>query len=120
MPKQKKDARTPTNTGRKRPQNRNEKVRLSKEDFEKILLGSLLTLVVIIVCVKFLTTGSSDANMIYLAGILAGSFVARKAFKYAFGRRSGYEYGYGYDNEYDDSVIPPELENKVNQNITGD
>ena len=57
---------------------------ISIHDFEKLVLGGLLILVVVSICVKYLFCNITNSDMVYLSGVLAGSFVARKAFKYVY------------------------------------
>lgn len=60
---------------------------ISIQDFEKLSLGSLLIVVVLVICFKFVTREITSPDMIYLSGVLAGAFVARKAFKYAYDKK---------------------------------
>jgi hypothetical protein len=52
------------------------------EDYEKLTLGLLLTLAVVIASVKFIAVGTVDSNYTTIIGILASTFVARKAVSY--------------------------------------
>jgi hypothetical protein len=69
-------------------------------DFEKLSLGILLIGVVSVICIKYLYQNTVNSDMVYLTGILAGAFVARKAFKYALNKDNS---SYSINNSISDS-----------------
>lgn len=60
----------------------NDKNGLSEKDFEKLVLGILLIIVVLAVVFKYLTKDITNMDMVYLATMLGSLFVVRKAASY--------------------------------------
>ena len=55
---------------------------ITKSDFEKLVLGILLIVVVITICAIYFIKNVTDPNMLYLATSIGALFVVRKATAY--------------------------------------
>lgn len=69
----------------------------SERDFEKLLLGFLVTLTIVIILLVYWLRGTVDSNLVYLSAIELTAFVARKGLSYIKPDRY-YQNTYG-DNE---------------------
>lgn len=60
----------------------NDKNGLSEKDFEKLILGVLLIIVVLAIVIKYILNDLANMDMVYLATMLGSLFVVRKAASY--------------------------------------